>query len=302
MSAQTGLRVGEDLPALFYAADSASLDGQRRFMKATGATLVVAVLGALTGAVASASASLEPVAIGGAVAFLIGVFVSVFLLLDRPESGWYGGRAVAESAKTLAWQYAVGGASFRNDAAGDATDRLFFNRLEAVVSGIDDPGIAAGLAGEQITPAMRTLRASERSTRQAAYEKGRIDDQLEWYASKGRWNQRRARRWRGAMLAFQAVGATSAILTASGTLDVELLGLMGAAAASVAAWLQTKDHASLAQAYAVAARELGTIKQRLHEPRDEEEWAAFVESAEQAISREHTMWLARRGAPRVTAA
>jgi len=72
---------------------------------------------------------------------------------------------------------------------------------------------------------------------------------------------------------------------------------MGAAAAAAAAWLQTKDHANVAQAYAVAARELWAIEQRLGEPRDEREWADFVESAERAISREHTLWLARRGAP-----
>jgi SMODS and SLOG-associating 2TM effector domain 1 len=49
----------------------------------------------------------------------------------------------------------------------------------------------------------------------------------------------------------------------------------------------------------VTARELclfGTHAEALADDIDEDRWAESVEDAEQAISREHTLWLARRAA------
>ena len=86
---------------------------------------------------------------------------------------------------------------------------------------------------------------------------------------------------------------------------INLTGAFSAVAAASMAWLQMKRYQDLAQAYALVAHELGLIEvqaedvrrlietqaQRVHR---EEHLASFVANAENAISREHTMWVARR--------
>ena len=127
---------------------------------------------------------------------------------------------------------------------------------------------------------MQQLRGADLAARRAAYGADRLENQRAWYAAKASHNE----------------GLTGAILKATGSVDINLLGLLAAAAAGAAAWLQAKEHATLANAYGIAAQELGVIRMRLAKPSDEADWAAFVEDAEEAISREHTVWLARRGA------
>jgi hypothetical protein len=195
----------------------------------------------------------------------------------------------------LGWQYAVGGGRFSHPSPKDV-DRLFVESLKAIVEEIQDPRISSALSKNQITDQMRLVRSADPDTRQRIYAQDRLAEQLEWYSTKAERNQRRATQWRLGMLAFQAGGAAAAVCMASGLVEIDLLGVMGAAAASVAAWLQAKDHATLAQAYDATTRELWHIKEEADRPRDESEWATFVESAERAISREHTMWLARHGA------
>jgi SMODS and SLOG-associating 2TM effector domain 1 len=60
------------------------------------------------------------------------------------------------------------------------------------------------------------------------------------------------------------------------------------------AWLQIKQYSSLAESYSVAAHELSLIESLLDASYTEDSWAHFVNEAENAISREHTTWRARR--------
>ena len=53
-----------------------------------------------------------------------------------------------------------------------------------------------------------------------------------------------------------------------------------------------KQHSNLASAYGVTADELARIRQLIEEQASEEDWDRFVGEAEEAISREHSMWKA----------
>ena len=77
-------------------------------------------------------------------------------------------------------------------------------------------------------------------------------------------------------------------------LRIDLLGLAGAVIAAGAAWVQAKQHQTLANAYAVASQELAAISAQVDWASGEQEWAHFVDQAEEAISREHTLWRASR--------
>jgi hypothetical protein len=269
-----------DLPVLFRSADATAIEAQRLYLLAIRIRLYLLVLAAATGAVSVVAAALT----------------ELFLVRDQPDRRWYEGRAAAESAKTLGWRYAVGAEPFGVEAlSGRDADRLLVERLDDVLIDLDDlAGESTVGAGEQITPAMRALRAAPLEVRRAVYERWRIEEELHWYQTKGAWNQRRARQLTFAVLLFEIAGAIGGLLHAIGV-DVNLLGVAAAGAAALGLWLQTRQHQALAHAYAVTAQELSSIRSLIQWQDSEQAWSGFVDDAETAISREHTLWRAKRG-------
>jgi hypothetical protein len=159
----------------------------------------------------------------------------------------------------------------------------------------DAPGSSLGVGdGAPITQPMRELRTAGLDERRRAYISERIDNQSRWYEFKALHNQKAARRWRLALLAIESAGVFAALLRAIGAISLDLAGVAAAIAAAGVAWLSLKQHESLARAYAYAAIELGLATTRLETVTDEREWSSEVENAENAISREHTMWRANR--------
>jgi hypothetical protein len=132
-------------------------------------------------------------------------------------------------------------------------------------------------------------------SRRQFYLEGRILDQQGWYSRKAKWNKARASRWLIVSFVFEITGVVGGALRAFGVLDLDLLGLLAAAAATVAAWVQSKQYDTLATAYGVTALELASVASEAEAVATEETWGHFVGGAEEAISREHTLWRASRG-------
>lgn len=224
--------------------------------------------------------------------------------LRAPQRAWYDGRAVAESVKSLGWRYAVGGAPFfcsshRRGRSPDETDDLLLSRIAEVVDQFETVGGAVDAS--QITPWMRSARGKPLAERRDEYARLRIADQETWYRDKAAWNRLRGRQWNRASVALEIVGLGAAGAKAGGWLDnVDLLGIVATILAAVVAWTNAKQHTTLAESYAVAARDLDDVQSRIENQTSEEEWAEFVANAEAAMSREHTVWRARRSVPTAT--
>jgi hypothetical protein len=293
----------QDLPALFGAANYTSISAQRQFLGATRLRLVLLVAAAAAAAGAGrVQGEINWFAFAGAALLLTAAIVELYILRDRPDRRWYEGRAAAESTKTLGWRYAVAGAPFALDAMPQRqADRLLIDRLEEVLTDLDDLSFdPRHSTAQQITPAMRGLRASSLEQRKAAYEAQRIQDQLGWYANNSARHERQARRLTWVVLALEILGAIGGLLLAvRPDLPVaNVLGVAATAAAAVGAWLQAKQHHTMARAYAVAAQELSSIRSLIGWQETEQQWSQFVDEAETAISREHTLWRANRGVRR----
>ncbi len=144
---------------------------------------------------------------------------------------------------------------------------------------------------------MRVCRRSNLDVRRKRYREERIEEQGRWYRAKSHRNAARAHTWTLAAIVLELLGVVAAAARAFGELNVDLLGVLAAGAASVTAWVQGKQHQITATAYAVAAQELAAIRVELREVA-EPSWGEFVDSAEGAISREHTLWRASRGVRR----
>ncbi len=284
------------LPAVYVAADRASGGGQRLALGFRASQLVALVLAAVLGAIPGGGGKVQWGALLAGVLFALVGLVEATILTLQPERTWYQGRAVAESVKSLAWRFAVAGLPFGKSESGAGNpDVHMAQRLREILNDFQDVHLVPlETPGDEITHWMRALRASSQAVRKRVYQKQRIEDQRNWYASNALRNQRRSVFWSIALLVIQSLGIFGAILKGIGVIDFEALGILSAVAASALAWLQIKQHATLSQAYSHAAHELSAIEASISPIHQEADWASFVDDAESAISREHTAWQAKR--------
>ena len=279
-----------DLPALFQAADQSSIAHQKLYLALIRIDLVSLILGALL-----ASFSVDDpevtrwLAIIGAALLLAGLILTVVLGLRRFDQLWYRSRAVAESVKTLAWRYATASPPFDEDEA--AARREFLERVEEIQRDthglilIEDPDVP------QISEAMRALRAASAPDRLSIYVEDRIRDQQRWYTAKAQISRRAERRFFFALISAQFLAVVSSFAT---ELSWNPAGTLAAVAAALAAWLQIKQHQEIAESYGITARALGNLVARAEDVSPEDDLGGFVADAENAVSKEHTSWLARR--------
>ena len=285
----------EDYPGLFATADQASARGQRSYLRALAVRLSLAVLAAISATFTiRLGGSVDAAGVVTALAFVTALVVDVSVLQSRPGRAWYEGRALSESAKTLAWRYAVGGAPFSQALTGEQADKLFLDRIRLLQRDLPSVPLLATTA-PTITQTMRRLRAAPLTDRQAAYQDGRVVDQQRWYATKARYHRRRATAFRITGLALEVLGVVAALSKAFGIVDIDLAGIVAASVAALAAWSSARQHGATATAYVVTSHELGVIAELLRQNHTEREWSTAVDDAEDAISREHTLWRASHG-------
>ena len=279
----------DDYPGLFQAADAASVQRQRTYMRTVRFRLVLTVAAAAFGA-----AEIDSLAVGTALAFVGVMALELGEATSRPDRSWYASRALSESVKTLTWRYVAGAepfASTSNNVDREA-DREFLERVSTLQRDMPDlplPGTAPNITDE-----MRAMRAAPLSERKRAYLAGRVIDQQSWYASKALRHQRQARVLRILMLVMEVLGIGGALLTAFGIVPMDLAGIVAAGVSALAAWNSTRRNDTTASAYVRASHELDMIRERLDRDLDEQQWSDAVIDAETAISREHTMWHAHR--------
>jgi SMODS and SLOG-associating 2TM effector domain 1/SMODS and SLOG-associating 2TM effector domain 3 len=276
----------EDFPAVYRCSDAISMRAQRRFLATTGSALGLVAFAAVMGAVSAPWAGWV-----GAGAFLLAVLVGALAITQNLERAWYDGRALAESAKSLTWLYSVRGGDL---AALSSPEDVFRARLRALSGELERLDFVMPVEGPEISDRMREIRAAPLSARREIYLEYRVRDQISYYRKRGAQHGRDARRFRKLTWFAEAFGIAGAVLKATSTLSVDLLGIGAAAAAAATAWLQTRDHVTVERAYELTARDLDAVIEDVPDGEAEQAWAAFVVDAETAMSREHVMWLARR--------
>ncbi|MGW4893731.1 DUF4231 domain-containing protein [Kitasatospora sp. NPDC004240] len=295
----------ELLPELFRTADRASLDGQRRTLRwyrgLIAMLVLAAVVGSLPGPEKRGDADITP--LFSVIAFLVAGYFWWRLRTANPQGRWYEARAVAESVKTLAWKYAVRARPFHGEAESAEVDRGYLAQLEDVLRAFDDPAIVPPDTVAEITPEMRRVRAGNLSSRRTLYLRTRVEGQRTWYRARADAYESQATSWGLGVAALIILGGAAAVAQATGTLPVHVFGASSAAAAAIIAWTQLKQLRPLASAYQLAARVLENVGNQLSDldlkaPDAEASWARLAAEAEDAVSREHTTWRAKRAFPR----
>lgn len=293
------------LPDLFWTADRASLDGQRETLRWYRGLIAMLVLAAAIGSFPGPDKDGEfdawPLFSVGA--FLVAGYFWSRLRTSNPQGRWYEARAAAESVKTLAWKYTVRARPFDGPADSPDVDHGYLLQVEDVLRAFEDPGIVPPGTVAEITDEMRRQRAGTLASRRTLYLRTRVESQRTWYRSRADACDSQAVSWGLGIAALIIIGAAAAVAQATGALQVHVFGASSAAAASIIAWTQLKQLRPLAAAYQLAARELDHVGNQLSDldvkaPDAEARWARLAAEAEDAVSREHTTWRARRAFPR----
>lgn len=281
-------------PGLLAATEAQSAVNQKTFFASRAAEFTALALAAGLGAIPREA--LNGMGPGSALfLFAVALVIRVSGVGDKAERRWYDARAAAESIKSAAWQFAVGGEAFRisdRDASG-----RFLRAQQDVLKALPNLEVPVDASSSAITTDMLRVRESPLQDRVGTYQVGRVTDQRNWYADNARINGRRAKQWRWILIAIEGLACLLGLLRALGAGDVDWLGIFGTLAAGVAAWKQTRNYSFLSESYSVTSHEVALVASSLSGPHDEDAWAQAVHDAEAAFSREHTLWLARRQGP-----
>lgn len=284
----------DDFPALYKSADALSAKAQQVFF---GAILVHLVLLVMAAALSAANIPTLESALGQLILLITVVLCSAFLLIRRPERGWYEGRAVAESVKTMTWRFISRAEPYNEE--DNLSSNIFLQRLSDILKSNKHlvKNIAINSGSSQISQNMLSLRSKSLDERKKNYLDLRISDQLDWYSSKGAENKKYSNFCLWALLAINITAVAFAI-TKLYFPDAKFwpTDIIIAASASVLAWMQAKRYSELATSYCLAAHEISIISSLASNTMNETEFSSFVADTESAFSREHTQWIARRDA------
>lgn len=281
-----------DMPGVWRDADASSGLGQTWTLRFTFLKVGGGVAAAFGGALSWSTGRVDLAGWIVLAGFLVALLSELASWATRPEHLWYEGRAVAESAKTLAWRYAVGADPFPVTMPRRQASQLFRERMSSVAGQVSER-IIFDADCPVVTPGMDALRDKSFEERRASYVESRTEDQRRWYATKARANRRNAATWRIMLIATEVVATVLAAGRVFGGWSVDLAALFAALIAAGSAWVAVKQFSTLSSAYSVATKELGIQASKLVTV-EEGDWALVAADAEEAISREHTTWLASR--------
>lgn len=281
-----------DYPALYQSASELSQSAQNAFYRAF---LSHMGLLAVASAISVINSTCAEVAILQALVLIGALGCALYLYLVRPDRHWYSGRAVAESIKTITWRYICKSEPFNNS---DEIDRHDFGlTLKAIVDQNKDVAglLTTHLDGVQISNEMDRLRKAPAAERLDYYKTHRIVDQQSWYAKKASSNRRLVNRYFIALIATIGISILFAIAKVRfPTAPFWPTDFFVTVAAALLSWIQAKRFQELSVSYALAAHEISLIRQQAGIPMSDDQLSNFIGDAENAFSREHTQWIARK--------
>lgn len=280
-------------PALHHAADSASEEAQKNLLRLHRLNNILLIAAAF----AAGTGESEAMAILSCILFLGLLGLYIYGQHNDLQGKWYQARALAESIKTATWRFIMCADPFHGADEGVVTES-FRKLLSELLN--QNRGIADYLCGDlstkdQITSEMLATRRLPFEEKREHYLENRISDQLGWYARKSKANRSSAKRWFIGLCSVYGV-AILCLLVRIAEPDIPAfpVDVLAVAAGCMIGWVQVKRFSELAIAYGLTAHEIGIIKSRFKGVTDSAELSRFVSDAENAFSREHTQWAARR--------
>jgi hypothetical protein len=225
----------------------------------------------------------------------LAVSSSLAIKVGRFEVRWFKCRAFAENAKSIVWRFVMS-----TSADQGAREKEYLNEWLSLQKRLPELQREFALcegSGKLITSWMQGVSGRNLEGKVSIYRSERVDDQREWYALNARINAGLHSRFFWLVFALELGTIAYAAIQASRLLPINFVGFIVGMGSGLLVWSQTKRYSDLATTYAVAAEDLNQISAKYTNAEDAEALASFVSDVEEAVSREHGMWLARRVGP-----
>lgn len=289
----------KDFPGLYQASDLVSMQAQNIYKNIIAYDLIGMIIASALAIYnfQNTNPKLWIYVISG-VLLLVSFTLTLVIRIKKFEDIWYQGRALAESCKTLTWRFITCAESFEVNLEKEIVEEKFISRLKEFSNKfkeLNESLNAKTVVLPIITDKMWEIRNLNTLERKDFYIKNRINDQKNWYANKAEFNKKKYINWFLVIIISQLVAIFSMVfLVKFPESNWNLVGFFTTLSASALSWLQLKQHQELKQAYTTAAQELNFIQVSFGNVNSDIELAEFVLDSENAISREHTLWLAQK--------
>lgn len=213
----------------------------------------------------------------------------IFQQTKNYMKGWQNARFIAESVLTNSWLFGFRIGIYNSDEKN--ARRNFIDTVDKIENEVELKNFLSMYSSKESTISdwMSTLfHDGNLDSKKQFYIKYRLDDQIAWYTEKAKFNMDESNIWFSLSLGLLLIGI---ILTLFIPLfDFSVLGFLSTITAAILTWRQTKRFDELKVTYAVAAKELHSLKAKFEMEKDATDILKFLEEAERSISREHKLW------------
>ena len=285
-----------DMPGLYQSANNTSTTEQKKYFNSVVGYLFLLILASLF-AYFSNDYSYPILKIVSALFFFITLCIMIWQRVTKPDDIWYNGRAVAESVKTRSWRWMMRAEPYIDCDEIGVMRKNFVCDLKTILkqneSLIGKLDISASVE-DPISKTMTDVRSLCIEDRFSIYMIERVKDQSSWYMNKAKYNKKKSGFWFWMTLGLHALAI---ILLLYNIKEPQLrlpIDIIALCASSALTWLQTKKHNELSSSYSLTAHEITLIKSEITIFNGESDFSDYIMNCENAFSREHTQWFARK--------
>ena len=284
----------EDYPVFYRIADSISIKQQKKYFLLLFLNLLLLILGA-------SLTIFENNRIINVLTLVLFVISFLFLWISNklnPLDLWYNGRAGAESVKSMTWKWMMKAKPYTSKGLHDSCENLrtdfqtLMKQNRTIFGHLnyeDEPGFYS------ITEKMRHIRESDIGDRMTFYSKNRIQEQLDWYQTKvNRFSKIYKYLFLVVILLYVVITILMivSIVNPNSIFPIDILSTL---VASFISWMEAKKYKELSSAYKLAVDDIKLVESGLKDVgKTEKDFTDFVVNSENAFSREHTQWIARK--------
>ena len=292
-----------DYPYSFQVSDIASIRQQSYYLLAIKLEFFLIVLTALfAGFILLKNPQIgKACSISMASAIGLAFLIKIILKALKWDQNWFDTRAIAESIKMITWHYIMAVEPYPSTLSQEDVDKKFVTNVDEILEA--RPNVrsiitsSAPYCNNQISDQMRKIRKLNITERIKIYANQRIKDQRTWYKTKTIYNKKRERFWFIAILVCEGLAIIWGVvgyITYNINSYFAPVGVFTTLTGNMYAWTEIKKYREVSQSYAIAELELASIEALGIHVKDEESLFKYVANTENTISREHSMWLAKR--------
>lgn len=282
-----------DFPGIYQEADNISNKTQKCYLLVLKLYLTILIIASILFTYFN---NVWEVKIVNAILSLVILALSFVFFCYDFQGIWYNARAVAESIKTSCWRFAIKAEPY--NVEDEEADEFLLNTMKHIIGMNRDfqKHITACFScNEQLPSSLTKIRLLPLEKRRDFYHNYRVLEQELWYKNKSEYNNKKSKLFFALLVLLSLIISVFLFLsldkTNSFNYPVEiLLSLLSI----IFTWVQTKKYKELNKSYALASYEIGFISSQKNKITSEEQLSEYVDNSENAFSREHTQWIARK--------